>query len=119
MPATLQLSFRNMESSESVERQVRERFAQLETFFDRLISCRVVVEKAHQKQQQQGRLFHVRVDLVAPGREIVVRRGPAAHHAHEDAHVAVRDAFDAARRQLEDHVRRMDNRVKAHSLGPD
>ena len=114
MPATLQISFRNMESSELVERQVRERFAQLETFYDRLISCRVVVEKANQKQQQQGRLFHVRVDLVAPGREIVVRRGPAEHHAHEDAHVAVRDAFDAARRQLEDHVRRMDNRVKAH-----
>ena len=115
MPATLQISFRNMSGSDTVEHQVRERFAQLEAFYDRLIACRVVVEKA-QRNQQQGRLFHVRVVLVAPGREIVVRRGPGDNHAHEDAHVAVRDAFDAARRQLEDHVRRLDNRVKAHSL---
>jgi cold shock CspA family protein len=35
-------------------------------------------------------------------------------HAHEDAYVAVRDAFDAVMRQLEDHVRKLDGRVKTH-----
>jgi cold shock CspA family protein len=102
-----------MQSSDSVERQVRERFAQLETFYDRLIACHVVVEEGG-RHRRQGRLFHIRLELIAPGREIVVRRDPPEHHAHEDAHVAIRDAFDAARRQLEDYVRRMDNRVKAH-----
>ena len=113
MPATLQISYRNMESSDSIERQVRDRFAQLEKFYDRLIACHVVLEESG-RHHRQGRLFHVRLELIAPGREIVVRRDPPEHHAHEDAHVAIRDAFDAARRQLEDHVRRMDNRVKAH-----
>ena len=113
MPATLQISYRNMDSSPSIEQQVRERFAQLEKFFDRLIACHVVVEEGH-RRHQQGNVFHVRVDMVAPGRELVVRRDPPEHQAHEDAHVAIRDAFDAARRQLEDYVRRMDNKVKAH-----
>ena len=99
--AILEISYKNMGSSESLERQVRERFAQLEKIYDRLISCRVVIEKA----PEEGKTFHVRVDMVAPGRELVVRRDPGDNRAHSDAHVAIRDAFDAARRQLQDHAR--------------
>jgi ribosome-associated translation inhibitor RaiA len=112
MPATLQISYRNMQSSGSVERQVRERFTQLEKIYDRLISCRVVIEKA----PEEGETFHVHVEMAVPGREIVVRRDPGDNRAHSDAHLAIRRAFDAARRQLEDHLRRMDNRPK--SRGP-
>ena len=36
-------------------------------------------------------------------------------HAHEDVFVALRDAFLAARRQLEDHARRMRGAEKAHT----
>jgi ribosomal subunit interface protein len=113
MPAKLQISYRNMEASDSVERQVRERVAQLEKFYDRLIACRVVLEGIG-RHHRKGRLFDVRAELAVPGREIVATREPSEDHAHEDAHVAIRDAFDAARRQLEDYVRRMDNRVKTH-----
>jgi ribosomal subunit interface protein len=113
MPATLQISFRNMDPSSACEDQVRGRVAELDKFYDRIIACHVVLEEQH-RHHQQGRIFHVRVDLVVPGREIVVRRDPGEHHAHEDMHVAIRDAFDAVRRQLEDHVRRMDNQTKTH-----
>jgi ribosomal subunit interface protein len=102
--ANLEISYRNMSASETVETLVRQRFAQLEKMYDRLTSCRVVIEKG----PEEGKTFHVRVDMVAPGREIVVRRDPK--RAHADAPAAIRDAFDAARRQLEDHVRRMDGR---------
>ena len=51
-----------------------------------------------------------------PGTELVVNRHPKDKHAHEDVYVAVRDAFDAARRQLEDYVRRLDGRVKTHEV---
>ena len=61
-------------------------------------------------------MFRVRVDLGVPGREIVVGRDPQAHHAHEDAHVAVRDAFDAVRRLLEDYVRERRGDVKLHAV---
>jgi ribosome-associated translation inhibitor RaiA len=80
---------------------IRERAEALERFFGRIISGRVVVECCH-PHGQQGRLYHVRVDLKIPGHEIVVGRDPGAH---EDIHVAVRAAFDAVRRQLEEQAR--------------
>ena len=93
MELPLQITFRHMDSSDAVAARIRERAEELGRFFDRITSCRVVVECQHPRRQQ-GNLFRVRVDLKVPGREIVVGRDPAAHHAHEDIYVAIRDAFD-------------------------
>ena len=114
MPSWLQVTFRNIDASPTVEAKIRERARELEQFFDRIVSCRVVIE-AHNRRRH-GDLFHIRVDLKVPGKEIVVKRDPGEHHAHEDISVAVRDCFDAARRQLEDHVRRRRGDVKAHDV---
>lgn len=81
------------------------------------MACRVVVE-ASTRRQLKGRLYHIRVDLTVPGREIVVKRNPPEHRAHEAILVAVRDAFDAARRQLEDHARESRGDTKAHDTPP-
>jgi cold shock CspA family protein len=70
--------------------------------------------EAPSRRHREGRLYHIRVDLKVPGREIVVKRDPSEHHTHEDIYVAVRDCFDAVRRQLEDHVRRQRGDIKAH-----
>ena len=113
MQLPLQITFRNMASSPAVEAHIRERADDLDRFFERIMACRVVVE-ASTRRQHKGKLYHVRVDLTVPGREIVVKRDPPEHHAHEDILVAVRDAFDAARRQLEDHARDARGDVKAH-----
>ena len=113
MQVPLQVSFRNMPPSPAVEADIREKATKLEEFYDRITSVRVVVETPH-RQHRQGKLFHVRIDLRVPGRELVVRREPAEHHAHEDVHVAVRDGFDAAKRQLEDYVRETRGNVKTH-----
>lgn len=115
MQVPLQITFRHMDSSEAISARIRGRAEELERFFDRVTSCRVVVEHRHLRRQQ-GNLFHVRVDLGVPGREIVVGRDPAAHHAHEDPYVAVRDAFDAVRRLLEDHIRERRGEVKLHAV---
>ena len=115
MPTWLQITFRNMETSPAVEAKVRERVGELEQFYDRIVSCRVMIEAPHQRRHQ-GDLFHIRVDLKVPGREIVVKRDPPEHHAHEDIYVAVRDCFDAVRRQLEDHVRRQRGDIKGHEV---
>ncbi len=108
------ISFRNMDVSEALEQRIHTRIAELDKLCDRIISCDVVLEM-HHRHNTQGRLFHVRVDLGLPGRTLVVRREPEAHHAQEDAHVAVREAFDSARRQLEDYVRVARGDVKAHT----
>ena len=100
MKLPLQITFRNMEPSEAVEARIREKAEKLDRFCDQIMSCRVVFE-AHHQHQHQGNLFHVRIDITVPDKEIVISREPGRHQAHEDAYVAIRDAFDAARRQLE------------------
>lgn len=101
---SLQITFRHMGPSPALEARIRQRAEELEQFCQRITSCRVVVE-CDPRHHRQGKLFSVGIDVTVPGREIVVGRDAGANHAHEDAHVAVRDAFDALRRQLEDHVR--------------
>jgi len=100
MQQPLQSTFRHMASSPAVEERIRERAKALERFFDRIVSCRVVVES--RQPRQHGNLFQVRIDLSVPGCEIFVGRDTAAQHAHQDIYAAIRDAFEAARRQLED-----------------
>ena len=117
MQLPLQVTFRHMEPSEALEAKIRKRADELDQLFDGIMSCRVVVEINHQ-HHHQGNLFHVRIDLKLPGKELVVSREPDKHHAHEDPYVAVRDAFDAMRRQLEDYLRVRRNEVKTHEEPP-
>jgi ribosomal subunit interface protein len=114
MQIPMQVSFRGMKPSVAVEDRIRKEVAKLERYSERLTSCRVVVERS-QRRHHQGNLFHVRIDLTLPGREVLVKREPAEHHAHEDVYVAIRDAFDAARRRIMDHVRRQRLDVKTHA----
>ena len=111
MQTPLQITFRNADTSPSVEAKIRERVDELEQFFNDITSCRVVI-KAPSRHHREGGLYHIHVDLKVPGREIVVKRDPSEHHAHEDIYVAVRDCFDAVRRQLEDHARRQRGDIK-------
>jgi cold shock CspA family protein len=115
MAIPTQISFRNMESSPAVEAQLRERTDALERYYPSILTCRIAVEAAH-RHHRKGKLFHIRVRLTVPGHEIVVSRDPAEHHAHEDIAVAIRDAFDATRRRLEDHLRHVQGRVKVHEV---
>jgi ribosomal subunit interface protein len=117
MQVPLEIVFHNVDRSPAVEAAVRERAAKLEQFAENITSCRVTVEAPH-KNHQQGNLYTVRVDLHFPGGEVVANRSPSENHAHEDVYVALRDAFKAARRQLQDrrHMRRGD--VKPHEAPP-
>lgn len=115
MKLPLQITFRGLESSAAIEADIREKAAKLDRFSPDIMGCRVVVEARH-KRHQEGNLYHVRVDLTVPGREIVTSRERTLHLAHADAYVAVRDAFDEARRQLEDYERFRRQQVKAHEV---
>ena len=117
MQLPLQITFRHIEASEAVENSIRDYAGNLGQFYDQIMSCRVVVEENH-KHHHQGRLYQVHIDLTVPGKELVVSREPGQHHAHEDIHVAIRDAFDAIRRQLEDHARKQRGHVKSHEVPP-
>ena len=113
MQIPLEVTFHNMDHSDAVEANVRERAAKLERYFDRIVGCRVVVEAPH-KHSRKGKIFEVRIDVSVPGKEIIVNRNGVNNHAHEDVYVAIRDAFNAAGRQLEDHARKIRGDVKTH-----
>lgn len=117
MQLPLQIAFHNMERSETIEETIREKAEKLDAYCDRIMSCRVVVEVPH-KHHQHGNLYQVRIDLTVPGDEIVVNREPSLHETYKDVTVAIRDAFDSARRKLEDYVRRMRGDVKADVIPP-
>jgi len=108
-----QVSFDDLPVDESVRDAILDHVSDLERYWDRITGCHVVVAQPH-RHHREGRLFSVRVDVVVPGGEIVVNRDHHLDHAHEDALVAVRDAFDAARRRLEDHLRRLRGAEKRH-----
>ena len=108
MHVPLQITVRDFPQSEALEARIREKAAKLEEFHPNIISCRVSIEELR-KHQQQGRHFQVNLDVRVPGKEIVV------NHMHdEDVYVALRNAFDAAKRQLEEAGRLKRGDVKAH-----
>jgi len=108
MQLPVQVTYRGMESSAALEDAVREKVAKLEQFHPRIVSCRVVIEEAG-RHKHQGKPFVVHIDLKVPGGEIAVNRDH-----DEDVYVALRDAFDAARRKLEDFARESRGDVKQH-----
>jgi len=96
MQVPLQVSYVGLERSDALESRIRESAAKLDQFHPRIMSCRVTVA-GRDRHKRQGREFEVRVEAHAPGREAAVS---TLKHA-EDVYVAVRDAFEAVRRQLE------------------
>jgi len=116
MQVPLQLSFEGVDHSDAMEARVRDEVAKLETFYDRITSTRVVIARP-QHRRNQGDLYQVRIHLTLPGgQDIHVSREPAVTGAHAD--VALRDAFSAARRQLQDVNRRRQGKIKSHEPSP-
>lgn len=135
MITPLQITFRNMTPSAAIEQHIREKAAKLESLCERITGCHVTVEAPH-RHHHKGKAFHVRIDLIVPGAEIVINRAPkrlrsvkageteeivndvvenhrpSKHAAHEDMYVAIRDAFNAAGRKLQDHMRRQTGAVR-------
>jgi ribosomal subunit interface protein len=114
MQLPLEITFRNMDPSPSVEEVVRDKSSKLERFFDRIVSCNVTIEAPH-RHQHKGKLYKVRIDIGMPGKDVHVNQEGPKNQAHEDVYVAIRDAFDAAARQVEDYARRLRGDVKTHT----
>lgn len=115
MAMPLEITFHNMDHSDAVEARVREKVEHLEKISDRLTHCRVTIEAPH-RHLRKGNTYHVRILLDAPQGQVAVSRDPGHAHAHEDVYVAIRDAFDAAERQLKQHRQKLRGDVKSHDV---
>jgi ribosome-associated translation inhibitor RaiA len=128
MTTVVQVTFRNIRVSPALDLEIRSRAAWLESFCPRIIGCQVLVEIPH-RRRKHGRPLHVRIRLSLRGENVVVSHEPTFNAAdrpaprkrdeldtrHKDAHVAIQEAFDVARRRLEDMTRRQRGDVKTHS----
>lgn len=117
MKLPLQITFKNLERSDFVESAVREKVEKLDQYCSDIMSCRVVVEALH-KHHHKGNVYDIHIDITVPGKEIAVSRDPGQDHAHEDIYVAIRDAFNAAKRQLQNYSAQIQQQVKSHSMPP-
>ena len=131
----VQITFRNIPSSATVEEWIREEAAKLDEFYPRIMGCRVIVEVPN-RRHKSGSRYHVRVDLTVPGGELVVKHDPTLHGSsqrtqaarlakHMEIHVphrelrqAIDDAFKSMGRRLQDFARRQRGDVKRHEPPP-
>jgi cold shock CspA family protein len=135
MQITPSITFRGIAPSAALEADALARIRKLETYYHGIMGCRVLVELA-ECHHEIGNHYHVRIDLTVPGEEIVVAHDASLHATAQDvetekitksaepdaerkhAHVAVREAFDIARRRLQDYVRRQRGTVKIPARSP-
>ncbi len=116
MQTPLQLRWHNVDPSDAVAAHVREEVARLERFWDRITGCAVTLEAPSRHHRHSGAQYRVRIELSVPGRKLVVGRDPPKTWTHSDLYLAIKAAFRGAQRQVEDHLRRLDSRVKEHAL---
>ena len=108
MQIPLQITLHGIEHSDALYNAIREKAEKLDHYYDHIMSCRVVLELAG-RHKRHGKQFTVRLDLKVPGGEIAITR-----EHDEDLQIALRDAFDATRRRLEDFAREQRGDVKRH-----
>ncbi len=109
-----EITYRGLDKNDEIEDFILEKTAKLDDLHERLISCRVAVEK-DPEDQRSGSPYRVRVVVrVPPGKELVGRRDPGQGESHEPLRVAVKDAFEAVRRQLIKLKEKQQGDVKTH-----
>jgi cold shock CspA family protein len=131
----VQITFKNMESSPTVEEWIQAEAAKLDAFYSQIMSCRVAIEIPH-RHHKKGSPYHIRIEMVLPGAELVVKREPSLSSRvrqlgereikkhlevkipHKNLRLAIADAFKAAGRRLQDYARRQRGDVKSHELLP-
>lgn len=104
----VQITTKDMPISAALETLIRKRVEKLNRYYDRIMNCHIVIE-VPQKHKHQGKLYNVKIDTNVPGKVLMVNR-----KLDQDIYIAIRDAFDAMERQLEELGRKRHGRVKTH-----
>jgi ribosomal subunit interface protein len=110
MGIPVQITFRDIPSSNAIEARIQKYAEKLDRFTDRATSLHVIVAAPHarsQGPQHKGQLYQFTLELTLPKGDIVVRQGDTGNHAHEDVYVAMRDAFKALERRTHEHFEKL------------
>ena len=99
MTNEIQVVFHNIDQSNAIMEAVNKKISKLERYCDQILAGRVVLDSPH-NNHHKGKVYSVGLELRTPTKEILVNQEQHDNHAHEDLYVAIRDAFNAAERQL-------------------
>jgi ribosome-associated translation inhibitor RaiA/cold shock CspA family protein len=103
MQKTVEIAFRNIESSDAAETAIRDHVARLEHIFGRMTSCRVRVDQRNQNiNETMPPVVHI--DISVPGHNDIVVAHEADHlqrkYQAPDLRNAINEAFRIAERRL-------------------
>jgi ribosomal subunit interface protein len=101
MNTPLQVTYRDITSTESIDAYVRRKAEKLERLCDRLVSCRVSLAAPH-RSRTHGRDFRVLIEANLPGKPIVISK----NGRDADLYAAIDAAFDEAVRRVSDELGR-------------
>jgi cold shock CspA family protein len=114
MKVPLEITYRDIDKSDAIDSLVHEKVAKLEQVCNYISSCHIAIEKIHDRPKS-GSPYRVRIDMtVPPSHELVAESNPGEGVQYDALDVVIRDAFDAARRQLKELNERQRKRVKTH-----
>lgn len=108
----LQITFRHMDASPAMEARIKQLMERLERFSSNILRAHVTIEPPPQHQRQGG-LYDFQLELTVPGEVIAIKHARQSNRAHENPYVALRDAYRAARRKLQDYERIRRGEVKS------
>jgi len=137
MPAKhpIDIEFHGLPPSAWIETDIRRRAAKLDTFCRNILSCRVTVDRPHH-HHQSGNRFQLRIAVTVRGGEVSVShdsnlhapaqdrgerewaKGLEVEGMRKDLQLVIREAFDVAKRRLQDHVKRQRGDVKRNRRRP-
>ncbi|MBV1694462.1 MAG: HPF/RaiA family ribosome-associated protein [Hyphomicrobiales bacterium] len=102
MPEALEIQFHGIEKSAAVEARVVQKHAKLKQHFGRMTACRVVIE-APQRSASKPTAIAVKIEISVPDHKpIIVSHEREAAHVQEELFGALKDAFDAALRRIDE-----------------
>lgn len=111
----VKITYRNMESSAALEKRIHHEAQKLYKRFQRILACDVVVSLPH-RTKLQGKIIHININLYVPGRILAISHEPEINHAHEDAFVAVRDAFKSMEHKLTQFIEKRRSPISPHDF---
>jgi len=110
----LEISFRGIRKTEAMDTLIQDHVKKIERLHDHISSCRIAVERRHQ-HQRSGQPFRIRIDIkIPPGHEIVVSKDSSEGDIHDRLQAVLKDAFEAAGRQLKTIVEKQRGETKQH-----
>lgn len=107
----LQIVIKDIPHSKKIEDHIRQQVERLERFYEGIISCHVAVEMS-EKRHNSLKLYNVRIKTLVPKHEFVTTR--QSRDAQENLWLAIHDAFDAMREDMQFYSNLIHRKVKTH-----